>query len=440
MRGVSWFSCIRKLEVQGGKLIPCDQQTSEAKESGSRCFWRVVLISATLWFFAVGQIWESTTHQSGLIAAMLRPSLDSGSVTVVKWSRPQSGWLYVLDSNFGRASAQILLVDPQQGSVMGVIETGYEPDMALSPDGTRLFVTCGLVGQDSLSIVDTGEGKVIGTASVGWQMKYIRMPLVTSLGLSPSGRWLYIKKMTPLETGIDEYSIAVFDTQTLQFVPDEIATPQCENRHFLIGPTDKDLQTHCGVTNTIRTIQLSPSGSLIGAKEEIELPPLKVRHIRGEPIRPLVPLSHERAIQSFWSAERQSFLAIMGDGGVWKIEPPPSQNKSALLGGRRDRQFPLREWPRSANGRTIFLGSEPIANTPSLDQVHVINTMTMAEIAMVRTSIPFWALALSRNDKYLYATSGLRNQTITVIDAANFRELKAIKGIGTTPSIMIIAP
>jgi hypothetical protein len=246
--------------------------------------------------------------------------------------------------------------------------------------------------------------------------------------------------MTPLETGIDEYSIAVFDSETLQFLPDEIATPQCENRLFLTGPAEQELQTHCGLTNTIRRIQLSPLGSPVGAQEEIELPPLKLRHLRGEPVRPLVPLSHERAIQSFWSVERRSFLAIMGDGAIWTMAPAPSQSRSLLLAGRPDRQFPVRDWPRSANGRTIFLGSEPISNTPGLDQIHVINTTTMAEIVTFRTSMPFWALGLSRDHRYIYATSGLRNQAITVIDAASFQEVKTIKGIGTTPSLMILAP
>jgi hypothetical protein len=246
--------------------------------------------------------------------------------------------------------------------------------------------------------------------------------------------------MTPLETGIDEYSIAVFDTETLQFLPDEIATPQCENRHFLTGPAEEELQTHCGLTNTIRRIQLSPLGSPVGAQNEIELPPLKVRHHRGEPVRPLVPLSHERAIQSFWSAEGRSFLAIMGDGAIWRMAPAPSQNRFQVLAGKPDRQFPVRDWPRSANGRTIFLGSEPISNTPGLDQIHVVNTTTMADIGLLKTSMLFWALALSRDDRYIYATSGLRNQAITVIDAANFQEVKTIKGIGSTPSLMILAP
>lgn len=49
------------------------------------------------------------------------------AVEVITWTKPESGWLYVLDSTGGRGASQILLIDPNQERVMGAIRAGYDP-------------------------------------------------------------------------------------------------------------------------------------------------------------------------------------------------------------------------------------------------------------------------------------------------------------------------
>jgi hypothetical protein len=63
-------------------------------------------------------------------------------IEVKSWSRPASGWLYVLDSRPGKAvlPGHVLLIDPDKPEIKGIISAGVNPDFALSPDGARLYV------------------------------------------------------------------------------------------------------------------------------------------------------------------------------------------------------------------------------------------------------------------------------------------------------------
>src|SRR5437879_4665479 len=54
------------------------------------------------------------------------------------WTKPKSGWLWVLDVH--PAGGHVLLVDPKTQTVPARIVTGPYPDIALSPDGSRLYV------------------------------------------------------------------------------------------------------------------------------------------------------------------------------------------------------------------------------------------------------------------------------------------------------------
>src|SRR6266853_540177 len=115
----------------------------------------------------IGRIVKSTTGQSGALyegvkyLGMTLVIAVFAVGTLLVWShgpqaaggeKPRSGWLYVVDSKKGRAEAQILLVDPAKGLVVKTFRTDMEPDITLSPDGTRLYVastyTDGSVNRD----------------------------------------------------------------------------------------------------------------------------------------------------------------------------------------------------------------------------------------------------------------------------------------------------
>src|SRR6476660_2256115 len=51
------------------------------------------------------------------------------------------GWLYVLDTDNGGSNGQVILIDSSTGTVGRIYKAGYHPDMALSPDGSRLYIS-----------------------------------------------------------------------------------------------------------------------------------------------------------------------------------------------------------------------------------------------------------------------------------------------------------
>src|SRR5580658_8398716 len=89
------------------------------------------------------------------------------SIEVQSWAAPQPGWLYVLDSRPApkQTLGAIWLINTASRSVVGKIATGPNPDFALSPDGSRLFVASDRDDQQSdLVIIGTASGKILETA------------------------------------------------------------------------------------------------------------------------------------------------------------------------------------------------------------------------------------------------------------------------------------
>jgi hypothetical protein len=52
-----------------------------------------------------------------------------------RWTAPQPGWLYVIDHYASRS--RLLLVEPEQGKVMGSLSLGYSAEMSLFRNGAR---------------------------------------------------------------------------------------------------------------------------------------------------------------------------------------------------------------------------------------------------------------------------------------------------------------
>src|ERR1700680_274707 len=81
------------------------------------------------------------------------PSAWAAPIRVTRWTKPMGGWIYVLDYNNHLEKSQVLLLDPSDGKVKGVVESGSYPQIILSPDGSRLYILSGMPA--SLAILDT---------------------------------------------------------------------------------------------------------------------------------------------------------------------------------------------------------------------------------------------------------------------------------------------
>ena len=93
--------------------------------------------------------------------------LLSAPIVVECWTKPESGWLYILDAmpESGETGGRVWLVDPTTGKPMGSIRTDQHPDFALSPDGTKMYIASDpKPGSTEIAVVDTATGGVLGAA------------------------------------------------------------------------------------------------------------------------------------------------------------------------------------------------------------------------------------------------------------------------------------
>src|ERR1700736_138901 len=77
-------------------------------------------------------------------------------VTVEGWTKPQPGWLYVLDprSESDHPGSRILLLDTGTEKVMGRGRAGYATGFALSPDGAHLYVASGERASGEVAVIE----------------------------------------------------------------------------------------------------------------------------------------------------------------------------------------------------------------------------------------------------------------------------------------------
>lgn len=179
--------------------------------------------------------------------------------------------MYVLDSNMNRAGSQILLIDPQSGNTLRSFKANMAPDIALSEDGSRLYIASRLQGTSNgvLEVVNTTTGKLI--TSVDNPDHWISTLHVysTHMALSYDGKLLYVFKHRQED---DAYYIATFDTVNNRFLPGKAMIHGCVTGR--ITPSlDNSLHitVTCSGTRDIRRLDLNENGNLAGAVERSEL-------------------------------------------------------------------------------------------------------------------------------------------------------------------------
>ena len=386
--------------------------------------------------------------RSLLVAAAVVSAIASGSAqnraapkvgTISPWERPHPGWLWVLDVYPG--GSQILLVDPQTQSIKSTI-TGFS-EMALSPDGSRLYAASG----SELAIIDVTAGQIIRTLPLQSRLRYKVAPDFPTLAASPDGRWLYISKRYGNSPETATYTVAVFDTMSGAFLPNE-AEIGCGLGVLL--PFVHDLQVLCPSTNDARFLQFAPSGVAVSFTR-VSFP--KGAVINPEVVRTL-PVG-----SSLWdvrtggvSPDGRAVTAVMGDGQILEIDRATRATRVLAKVHVEGRWVPTRPILYSPDGRRIYVSIGRLATRSNGqgEEIFVLDAQTGRQVATIEPSIPFWSLAISNDGHYLYApefevhrptdVQPLFEGRIVVIDALNYREIGMMRGIGMWPASVLVAP
>jgi len=367
------------------------------------------------------------------------------NIRIENWTKPQPGWLYVLDPKpeAGWPGGRICLVDPESGKVMGSIRTGDNADFALSPDGLRLYVASLVEGDSSeMAVIDTVAGAILKSGAVNSRaVTDALLPPFSTMAVSGDGLALRILIDTPEQPDKDVYLLATFDTNAGEFLPGIVRLGNCGPGRFISFPAADHFDIFCPRTNRIRLIQVNPDSSEI--KNVDVVLPWERRDGVGEVIA--IPASQDLAI-------------VRGDGGVVVMNVKTHDfGKTAANPGLPNR-VPPAAWPISPDGTRLYLGHRSdydrhndnrfyldYGRPPNIrptnamaDELRVFDTRTWKQIGKIRPKMRFWSAAIANDGKTLYAMAP-QKRSILVIDSVKMRQVRVLK-IGGTPALTLVAP
>lgn len=401
------------------------------------CF---ICATSALAFAAPRAVAGARQEQTGA-SAQANASVAS-NIAVENWVKPQSGWLYVLDPKpKAGAGGRVWLVDPETGKVMGSIRTGDNPDFALSPDGSRLYVASITEGDSSeLAAIDTAQGTIVQRSTVEDREIGATLPAFSSMAVSADGAALRIVRDTPEAEDRDMFLLATFDTQSGEFLPDPVRLYNCGPGRF-ISYSAEQFDFLCPRSNRIRLIRVdAESHELQNAAIEL---PWERRIGIAEAIEP---------------PGGQAIAIIRGDGAVIQMNVATHEfSETATHPGLPNRVVPG-SWPTSPDGSRLYLGYNSSYNhaydkrfyldysrPPNLrpndalaGEFRVLDTHSWRKIGTINTKMPFWSATIASDGARLYATAPQKH-SILVIDTVKMRQVRLLK-VGGAPTLALVAP
>lgn len=387
----------------------------------------------------------SPPRRAGLTLAAVRGVVPSGPAPTASIPYPtalplpltshftapvQPGWLYVLDVLRSSTQSQILVVDPATQRVMGSIYAGAGPDMALSPDGTRLYVASSRGAGSELAAIDTRTGAIVHTTPTLFRAEFTLRPFWSNLAISPDGQRLYVQTLQTIGPGQDLPGVATFDTVHGRFLPDTAEVPGCGLGQAVSEPAGWDLAVQCLATHDLRFLRLAPSGA-VAAEHTVALP---VGTSGGSDLA--------EPAGSALAPDRRTVAVITLGGRAIIVDAASGQIlQAADLGVAPGRWVPQGMLALSPDGARLYLGVGRLDERSQhvADQIVVIDPHTWRRVGTITPPQPLWGLATDRNGGRLYALDP-DGHRVHVIDAGTLRDISTMTSVGAAPVRAIVAP
>jgi len=392
--------------------------------------------------FAAAPAQDAAGGQTGAPPQSNAPG--GSNIEVENWTKPMSGWLYVLDPrpDGGGPGGRVWLIDPESGKAMGSIRTGDHADFALSPDGSRLYVASATEADSSeLAVIDTAQGVVLKSGAVGGRAVTDGLQPFSTMAVSGDGLALRILIDAPKSPEEDSLLLATFDTQAGEFLPGIVHLGNCGPGRFISYPAADHFDFLCPRTNRVRLIRVDadsrelqnfdvsfPWERRVGIAEAMEVP--------GD----------------------QDIAIVRGDGGVFKMNVATHDFADTMAHPDLPNRVPPAAWPTSPDGSRLYVGYHKDyaryydnrfyldygrppnvrPNAATASEFHVLDTHTWRKIGTIRTKMPFWSAVTGNDGKMLYATVPQKH-SILVIDTAKMRQIRILK-VGGIPALALVAP
>lgn len=393
----------------------------------------------------------SAGARPGQASAAASEQAPADVITVENWTKPEPGWLYVLDARPDQGPGErILLLDPTSGKDMGSIRTGEAADFAISPDGSRLYVASltkedtregDQEGASELAVIDTVEGKILKSGQVFSRALPGELPPFSTMAVSSDGLVLRILIETPKSDDAESFMLATFDTHAGEFLPGIVHLGNCGPGRFIDMPAADHFDVLCPRTNRIRLIRVDADSRTL---QNID-----------------IVLPWERRVGAATAIEvpgAEKMAIVRGDGAVAEMTLPAQDFSETDAHPELPNRVPPAAWPTSPDGSKVFLGHNTDYNKPfdnrfyldygrppnvrpsdsTVQEFRIFDTHTWRKIGTIRTKMPCWSAAISSDGKLLYAMSPQKH-SIQLIDTEKKHVIRTLKVDGS-PALALVAP
>jgi hypothetical protein len=342
------------------------------------------------------------------------------------WTKPKPGWLYVLDprSESDHPGSRVWLVDPKSAKVRGSIRAGSDPDFALSPDGSRLYIASGERESGELAAVDTATGAVKRFPfpdRILYKPWYEALPPFSPMVVSSDGavRILVHRLFSPEKIG---YQLWTFDTTSERFLSSHVGLGNCGYGQFVLSAFANYFDFLCPTTNRLRFIELDT--------EHHEVSNTFVKF----------PWPRDYGVSDGFLSPNGKVAIVRGDGAIYEWNAPTQEFTATAVSGTSHRIVYPFAWPRSQDGTKVYVGYGPATpdGMATSAELRVFDTSTWQELGRIKTSVPFWSVSISNDGKFVY-TVVPEEHRVLVIDATSLREIGAIS-VGQAPALTLVVP
>ncbi len=337
-------------------------------------------------------------------------------------------WVYVLDPVFPHLIAsKVYVIDGDSRRILGMLNTGYVPNMALSADGSAIYVaetyySRGTRGErvDVVTYYDGSTLEPVGETVLP-RGRFLVVPKKPNLALTPDGRYLLSFNMDPATT------VSVVDVRERRYVGD-IEVPGCS----LVFPTGPRSFSMLCPDGSFVDVAFEADGSATIQSQEPFFDSEK------DPV-------FEHGVVS--AADGRAFF-VSYEGMVYEARPENGRMRvarswSLLSDEDREESWRPGGWQllayHAASDRlfvTMHRGGR-WTHKQAGEEVWVFDVNTQKRLARIPLEHPAISLSVSQDDQpLLFALS--EEASLTVIDATSYEVQGVVEGIGDSPFLTYV--
>lgn len=374
-----------------------------------------------------------------------------------QYVRPPSGGAYVVSSDVSSQVGEVVSVDVLAGRVVGAIGKGYEPDLLVSPDGSRLFVSYAHRAATGgvFQILDGGTGAVVTTAEDPAPWPSVGVAYQTRMALSRDAIWVYQFKAKHNDDGSDSYWIETIDARSGTRLPGSANLPVCGAGQIVPGVERHRVYVLCDTSQDFRSIRLDDLGWSVGTPQRLSVGQgttygapaaaflsqdgslLTVIQRGGAVARVDVSAVRPAGRDSLDRVARRIVVPDNAGLGVPPFEiPPESEDNSDWFAGST---VPRQSAVVSPDGSRLYLmvarGTDTRAKT---DRIVVFRTALLDRLATFDIDREIASISLTSSGMLLAVDR--KSSALLVLDAGTGKLLRVINGVGRRPSFAVPVP